>query len=177
MKNLRLTILFILVLSLGYGIGEAQNKVKSYAIRFEAKNLGFKVPGSVSGLIYNIQHAELSPEFWKISGTVDTKTLNTGNHSRDHHLSESDYFDVEHFPIMKMESTQIKPLGKNRFLGTFNLSIKDKTKIIQIPFGYEKGLELSNIQGEFKINRRDFNIGGKSLILSDSILVKIKIEL
>lgn len=157
----------------------AQWKLGTYSILFEAKNMGFTVKGGLSGLEFNLNSKSDSLEDAEISGSVPVKTLNTQNNMRDRHLMEPDYFNAAKFPKMILESNSILKKGEDRFVGNFKLTLKGIPKKIELPFTF-KTTDLGKkaiLNGRFRINRRDFNIGGSSLILSDNIDVQIQINL
>jgi polyisoprenoid-binding protein YceI len=64
---------------------------------------------------------------------------------------------------------QIKHLEKNKYKGTFDLTIKGVTKRVEIPFTYMNKENGGAFSAEFAVNHRDFGVGNKSLILSDEV--------
>jgi polyisoprenoid-binding protein YceI len=95
---------------------------------------------------------------------------------RDNHLKAAEYFDAEHYPRITMKSTSFKQKGSNNFLGLFNMTIKGKTKVIEVPFTYTESGNAGLFKGSFKFNRQDFGIGGKSMVLSDEVTVMLTVE-
>ena len=56
-----------------------------------------------------------------------------------------------------------------------NITIKGTTKEIQFPF---KATPKDNgylFEGSFKLNRRDFNVGGSSISMSDNLDVNLSV--
>ena len=142
-------------------------------VNFIIKNAGVKVNGLIEGLegfiILNSQNESLS----KIEGTLDPNTIKTGITLRDNHLKKTDYFNVKEFPKIRMTSTSITKNSKGKYIGNFDLVIKDIKKNIEIPFSVSSKNNVHSLRGEFSINRLDFNLGENSIILSDNVLVKI----
>jgi polyisoprenoid-binding protein YceI len=64
----------------------------------------------------------------------------------------------------------------NNFIGMLNLTIKGKTKLIEVSFTYNESAGTALFRVSFKINRNDFNIGGKSMVLADDATVNIVVE-
>lgn len=97
--------------------------------------------------------------------SVDAASVNTDNSMRDEHLRKEGYFDVKKYPRIRFQSTKILPSCKNgAFILTGKLSIKDITREISFPFS-ETGSPAGYIfKGSFRINRKDFQIGGSSTI-------------
>jgi polyisoprenoid-binding protein YceI len=158
---------------------QAQWKTGPYSIAFETHNAGFKVHGTLSGLNLEVQTPkESNPEF-SMKGSVLTHTLTTQNRTRDGHLMEEDYFDALSYPKINMESISIKKGEKDQYTGIFKITIKKYSKNIQFPFQFkvDNSGNQARLNGEFKINRRDFHVGGSSFILSDTVQVKIQVLL
>ena len=148
-----------------------QSSVTHSSISFKIKNLGIYTNGTIGGLQADIHFKPNDPSTSTIVASVDMHTLTTGNSSRDEHLKSEDFFDLDHYPAMKLQSVTIKHNSGNIYTGKFNLTIKDKTRPVEIPFTcVEKG-SSQTFNGTFKINRRDYNVGSNSMILSDEVTI------
>jgi polyisoprenoid-binding protein YceI len=51
---------------------------------------------------------------WRMELTVDAASLDTGNRTRDRHLSSADFFDVQHHPEVRFRSSSVRDLGGGR---------------------------------------------------------------
>src|SRR5262245_57478640 len=102
-------------------------------VNFIIKNAGLKVKGSMSGLDGFIIIDSQNSSLIKIEGTINPCTIQTGIALRDKHLKKADYFNVAEFTKIFMTSTQIKKSNR-RYVGNFDLTIKDIKKNITIPF-------------------------------------------
>jgi len=174
MKKLFATLIIILMTNAGFP--QAKNTVIHTSITFEVKNMGINTSGTIGGLQADIQFNPLDLSASKIEASVDVNTINTDNDSRDEHLKGGDFFDVMHYPKITLRSLSFKHKNGANYTGIFDLSIKGKTKQVEIPFTYnEKGTDLT-FNGSFKINRIDFGVGENSLILSNEITINIKAE-
>jgi len=152
-------------------------QVKSSVITFKTKNAGLNVEGSFSGLEAEIQFDPLKPEIANIKASVKAKTIDSGNDTRDNHLRKTEYFDCEKYPKIILQSTRIEKTGPISFKGFFKLTMKGITRDVVIPFNFIRIVEKTEIKGSFTLNRRDYNIGSKSLTLSDNVTVYISIDL
>ena len=148
-------------------------KIKSSSITFKIKNAGLTVDGSFSNLEADIKFDQLKPEEGNIKASVDSKSINTNNSMRDGHLSKPEYFDVEKFPKITLQSTKIARTGPISYNGTFNLTMKGVTKEIVIPFTFMKIPEKTEFKGTFTINRRDYGVGGNSISMADELTVTL----
>ncbi len=148
-------------------------KVKSSAITFKIKNAGVTVDGSFTGLKADIRFDPLKPQESSITATVDSRTLNTEMESRDRHTRKPEFLSVDAFPLITLQSTRIEKTGPITFVGTFKLTLKGVTKEITMPFTFMKLPDKTEFKGSFTINRRDYGIGGGSMILSEEATVTI----
>ncbi len=155
----------------------AQKKVSFEAgtVSFVINNAGWDVEGTVDGLEGYLRLDEQHDDILEIGGSVDLNTINTGISIRDNHLKKADYFNVSEHPKIVMSSVQLQKAKRGKYEGTFDLTIKDRTKRMTFPFLFAKTKDSYTLTGEFSMNRLDFDIGKESIILSDSIRVTIKI--
>ena len=120
--------------------------------------------------------------------TAKIASIDTGVDARNDHLKTADFFDAAKYPDMKFVSTKVERKGKDKYILTGDLTIKDVTKTISFPFtltGAVKdpwGGTRFGIQAETVINRQDYNItwghpfadGG--LDVGNNITVKLQLE-
>ena len=172
-KNI--TLIF-LIFFLGHR-AEAQYKPvdAGSSVKFRIKNLGIRVDGSFTGLQGDIRFdpARLNDASFEVS--VDAGTVNTDNSLRDDHLRRTDYFDAKAYPQIHLSSAKIRPSNKaNSFFLYGKLTIKNTTKDISFPFTATPSGKGWLFDGTFIINRRDFNVGGASII-SDKLEVSLNV--
>jgi polyisoprenoid-binding protein YceI len=148
-------------------------KFVSGKIDFTIRNMGFAVDGSMGGVDIVLTQPSANAATWTIEGTADPSTIATGIALRDKHLQKQDYFDVDHFPKIRLRSVTIKSKGGDRYDGIFALTIKDITRNVVIPFVVKKNGDLTTMEGTFTINRLDYSLGEKSTILSDDVKIKV----
>ena len=142
-------------------------------VNFFIRNAGFKVNGSIGDLVgFFIMDSQIIMPI-KIEGSIDPNTINTGIALRDSHLKKADYFYVKEFPRIFLTSTHLKNIKANNYTGDFNLTIKDITKSITVPFTFSINNNMCILKSEFSINRLDFKLGEESVILSDSVAIKL----
>lgn len=144
-------------------------------VRFSLKNFGFKTGGSLAAPEGDIDFNpdELNKSSFRV--TIQAESINTDNESRDEHLKEESYFDVKNYPLIRFVSSSVKESDKKgsyQTLGT--LTVKNKSREITMPFTAEKNGSGWTFSGSFKINRRDFDVGGSST-LSDEVTVDLKV--
>jgi len=135
------------------------------SIRFTVSNLGINVSGSFTGFEGAIQYDPKQPSNSFFNVSIDANTVNTDNSMRDDHLRNDTYFDVKKYPRITFVSTKIEKSAQNGTLLVFGkLTIKSKARDISFPFTVEPSNGGYLFKGAFNINRRDFDVGGYSII-------------
>jgi polyisoprenoid-binding protein YceI len=92
---------------------------------------------------------------------------------RDKHLMRQDYFDIARFPEIRLRSKTLHKKARHSFSGTFDLTIKNKTKEVSIDFVRITRRDKIRYEAIFDINRIDFNIGEKSILLDETVRVSV----
>ena len=161
-------VLLLIITSIAFAQGNAA--ISHSTITFQIKNLGINTHGTIGGLKAEAKFNPADLAASEIVATVDVNTINTDNEKRDHHIKSDDYFDVAKYPKITLKSISFKHKGGSNYVGVFNLTIKDKTKLVEIPFTYS----ADTFKGEFKINRRDYGVGGGSMIMADEVTITIE---
>jgi polyisoprenoid-binding protein YceI len=145
-------------------------------VRFVIKNFGIKTGGDFKGLKGTIKFLPANLPASDFDVTVDAATVDTDNKSRDEHLREAEYFDAAVYKTIALKSTKIVLSSTaGRFYMYANLTIKGVTKPVEFGFGATPKDGGYVFDGEFKINRRDFGVGGSSVSLSDNLTVSLSV--
>ena len=139
---------------------------KGSTLSFKIGNFGFDVGGSFTGFKGAINFDPQNITACSFDVTVDASTVNTDNNLRDEHLRGASYFDVKNYPTFHFISAKITSSG-NSFTVYGKLTIKGKTKDVSIPFTATPVADEYLFKGSFKINRKDFGIGGTSTISNE----------
>ncbi len=164
----------IFVLSSAFAVLMLKPVDSENAVTFVIKNLGINTRGELSGLKGSIEWNEEMPSESKIAVSVAAATINTGIDSRDNHLKREEYFDVEKYPDIRINSSSISK-NTDDYTMTGTLTIKGISKNISFPFTAEKKAEGILFSGKFTINRRDFGVGGNSVTMSDNVDVLLNV--
>lgn len=145
------------------------------SVKFTIKNFGFGVDGSFKNLTGVIVFDPNNVGNAVFNVTVDAATINTGNKSRDGHLKKSEYFDVAKFPAIAFVSSKIEKTAGG-YLATGTFTIKNKSKVVQIPFTVTAQNTVLLLNGKVQLNRRDFGVGGSSMVLSDIVNLSLSVK-
>jgi polyisoprenoid-binding protein YceI len=179
MSSIKKIALLATAFSLVINIALAQSYLladDNSSVLFKIKNFGANVSGSFKGLKGKIAFDPAALTKASFFATVDVNTINTGNKSRDKHLVKDDYFNAAAFPTIQIASTKIEAgakAGEYKLTGT--LTMKGISKFIQIIFTASPAANGWQLKGELPLNRRDYNVGGNSVVLSDNVIVYLNI--
>jgi polyisoprenoid-binding protein YceI len=150
-----------------------------WSVANEGVTVAFELPeegtkGTLSGLKASIDFDQKDPSSAKISATVDIKTLNTGNKQKDDHLLSADFFNAEKFPVVSFVSTSVKASEKG-FIAMGNLTMKDSTKAVEIPFTFTETNGAGSFQGTMTISSGDFGVTKKGKSGKDKVVVTLTV--
>lgn len=174
--NMKKIIVFLLFVITGM-LATAQYKPvdDGSSIQFKIKNFGINTGGSFKGLQGNIRFDNNNLNDASFDVSIDANTINTENEMRDNHLRNDTYFDVKNYPRIHFVSTKVTPSTKAGILFIFGkLTIKSETKDISFPFTATLTNDEYVFKGTFNINRKDFGVGGTSVI-SNNLEVQLNI--
>ncbi|MDN3547808.1 YceI family protein [Mucilaginibacter aquaedulcis] len=164
-----IAIITLLVLTSVAAMAQYKPADKKSTVEFKVGNFGFDVKGSFTGIQGLINFDSKTPENGNMDITIDANTVNTDNALRDKHLKDEGYFDVKNYPNIHFQSDKVTAEGgKNgTYVVTGKLTIKGKSKDVSIPFTAVQNNDEFLFKGSFKINRKDFGIGGTSTISNE----------
>ena len=116
------------------------------------------------------------------TATIQVSSITTDNEMRDKHLISDDFFNAEKFPTITFKSKGIKMLDKNKYILSGDLTIRDVTKSVELPFVYGGTVKdpWGNIKAGFKatgqINRKDYNLKYSSAAATGEAVVSDIVE-
>jgi len=175
---IRNILAFVILLSIN---ARSQNYTPSdegSKVHFIIKNFGINTGGDFSGLKGQIVFSPEEVADSKFDVTVSASTIDTDNEMRDKNLASDEYFDAAKFPVIKMVSTKISKTNKTTdgfYFFTGDLTIKGVTKSISFPFQVKKISDGYLFTGNFDIDRTDFGVGEKNIVLSNKVSVSLSI--
>jgi len=144
------------------------------SIKFKIKNFGLETGGSFTGLEGTITFDPNDLMKDSIDLSVSAGSVNTDNNMRDNHLRKEDYLDAQNYPRIRFVSDRVTVDNNAHFTVTGKLTIKNTTQEITIPFTATPKNEGYIFTGEFRINRKDFKVGGSSTI-SNGLTVQFSV--
>jgi polyisoprenoid-binding protein YceI len=98
---------------------------------------------------------------------VDVKSIDTKNSKRDRHLNSDDFFDTRKYPVMTFKSTAVKHVKDNQYVVEGEMTIKDVTQMISVPFTFfgvtanpfNDKEEVAGFEAQLTIDRLTYNVG------------------
>lgn len=164
--------LFLVLIAVSFSSGtQAQTlnpQETGSTVKFVIANLGFDVNGSFKGIKGSILFDEKNLPAASFNVTVNAETVNTGINARDKHLRGEDYFNAAKFPLIRIQSVKVaRSTTAGYFVFFGKLTIRDQVKDISFPFTANTEGNGTRFKGNFKIKRRDFNVGGRSTVSND----------
>ena len=158
-------------------------------ITFEVTHFFTPVDGQFHDYSSEINFDPNNLEESSISVEVMVNSIDTDNQKRDGHLQSDDFFNAEKYPKMTFNSTSISKTGENKFVAEGELTIKDTTKNIELPFTLlgiqdhpmQENTELAGIKSSFSLDRTAYGVGvgdwAATTVVGDEVDVTLTLEL
>ncbi|MFC5271847.1 YceI family protein [Adhaeribacter terreus] len=136
----------------------AQIVTEQSKVTFRVSHMTGTVEGTITGMQGTVQFDENNLAASYMQATVEAATVNTENRARDSDLRKEKFFDAERYPQIKFQSKSISKTADG-FQVTGDLTIKDRTREVNIPFSREQKGNEAVYTGSFTLNRKDYNLG------------------
>jgi len=163
------------------------DKVHSSA-EFKIRHLMSWKTGSFNDFDAAIQINRAEPTKSSVEFTIQTKSIDTEDASRDEHLRSPDFFEVAKYPTIAFRSTSVTPKSPTLFEVAGDLTMHGVTKRIVLPveflgFGKDgRGKEKAGFAIDTILDRKDYGItwnrildeGG--VLLGDEVKISINLE-
>ena len=170
-RKLQIITVFVMIfLCVGTALGESQKwgiDKNHSSIYFDVRHTYVTVRGLFDDFSGTVMFDPQNKDASRVNFEVKVASINTNIAERDKHLRSADFFDASKYPEMTFKSTNIKHIEDNQYVVEGNLTVKDVTKQVAIPFTYfgvrenplKKGQRVAGFEAEFTINRLDYNVG------------------
>jgi len=143
-----------------------------------------KVRGRFTAFDGQIELAPGSDLPTSITVTIDAGSIDTREEQRDAHLRSTDFFEVEKFPHLTFESTQIHGTPDD-FTIDGKLTIRGITREVQLTGSFEGrvtdpwGGVRAGYTAHGTINRKDFDLAWNAALETGGVVVgdEVRIEL
>lgn len=114
---------------------------------------------------------------------IQAASIDTRNNQRDEHLRSNEFFAMDTYPQITFTSTGVNLTGPTDFELTGELTIKDVTRTVTIPFEFDGlardpfGNLRAGFEGSVAINRTDYGVTWNAALETGGVLVSDKITL
>ncbi len=131
---------------------------------FAVKHMGIStVRGRFTEVSGTILFDEAAPEKSSVTAVIRSNSVTTDNATRDKHLNTPDFFDTAQYPELRFQSTSVRKMGGDQYVAVGNLTIRDVTKQVELPFTLAqgkgpKGEPRLGAEGSLTINRFDYHV-------------------
>ncbi len=185
MKSFLLSLILLVTVS----VASAQEATlwavdKSHsAVTFKIRHFFTPIAGSFSDWDGVIRFDAANLKGSSINVSINASSVNTANERRDAHLRTADFFETEKYPTMRFVSTSIQKTGENSFVAVGNLTIKETTKEIRLPFTFlgsmphPRGGTVAGFKANYQILRNDYGVGTGSYVETSTIGNEVDIEI
>jgi polyisoprenoid-binding protein YceI len=150
-------------------------------VTFVGSKITGKHEGAFETLRGSIELVDGKPEGAKVSVEIDVASVKTDQPKLDGHLKSADFFDVEHFPKAKFDSTSIvaatSPGATHTVTGT--LELHGVKRAITFPATIAISGDSATASAEFTINRKDFGVvypGKPDDLIKDAVVIKLALK-
>ena len=159
------------------------------SIIFFVTHIFVKVPGRFDGFSGTVRFDPQNLEGSQIDVSVDMATVNTNVAKRDEDLRSPNFFDTAKYPAMWFVSQRIVHKGGDQYVAEGDLTIKDVTRRIELPFTYDgskpsplvPGKQVAGFESKFSINMLDYHVSDgkfqKMGALGDTVEILLNMEL
>ncbi|MDQ0376426.1 YceI family protein [Amycolatopsis thermophila] len=142
-----------------------------------------KVRGSFNEFSGTAKINGSDPSQSSVTVAIKANSIDTRNADRDAHLRSNDFLSMDEYPEITFVSTSVRQTGDTSFDVTGDLTIKDVTRSVTIPFEFEGtaqdpfGNTRIGFEGSTTINRKDFGVTWNAALETGGVLVSEKVTL
>ena len=183
MKSLVIAASFLLLAACGdssmsgadNSAGSASGETASSDVSSSGGN--WKIIPELSRLTFTTMHAgdTFTGDFKRFSATiqldpddlsnahveviVDMSSVDAKDELRNQSLPGADWFDVSQFPTAVFKSDSITKVADGMYQAAGQLTVRDVTKDVVLPFTLDIDGDTGRAFGELKLMRKDYNVG------------------
>lgn len=126
------------------------------------------------------------PERSTAVAAVDTRSVDTGNPESDDFIKSEPMLDSANHPTAVLASSVFDPGGGGEIVVKGELTLKSVRRPLIIPFRYSltetaDGRQHVSADGEFELQRKEFNVGtgvwSNSFLFHDNIAIAVHLEM
>lgn len=168
------SVIFFVLFCLSISLFSQEWQQNSTQALFSVKKLGIKVEGNFidAKVNTNFNSDDLSNSY--INLKIRVKSISMTRKNREKTLLNRKYFFEDHHKYIHFNSSRIEKSENGDLFLVGILEIKGIAKEVHIPFEVSEYDQKIKIKSNFKINRKDFNIGENDVSLSKSAIIQLE---
>ena len=154
-------------------------------VQFSIKHMMIaKVHGTFDKLQAELNYNELNINESAVKAKIDVDSINTKEPQRDNHLKSADFFDIQKFPTIEFQSTNLTKESNSELKINGLLTIHGVTKEVTL---ISEGLspEMKDPWGNIKlgisaktsIKRKDFGLNWNAALEAGGVLVGDEVQI
>ena len=156
------------------------------AVDFSIRHMVGRTKGRFDQFSGTIIYNPANPGATQISGTIQTRSIDTDNEKRDNHLRSPDFFAVEEYPTITFTSTKAEKKSDTLLHVTGNLTMRGKTHEVVLPveilgtgINPMSKKQQIGLASELVVKRSDYGVdhwSDTAGVLGDEVAVEIVVE-
>jgi len=156
------------------------------SVDFSIRHLVGRTKGRFGDFSGTISYDAAKPAATSFSGTIQVKSIDTGNERRDGHLQSPDFFAAKEYPTITFESTEVTSAGENTLSVKGKLTMHGTTKEVTLPvellgtgINPRGGKAQIGLETNFSILCSDYGVNSWerfSAVLGDEVKIQVLIE-
>lgn len=156
------------------------------SVDFSIRHLVSRTKGRFGDFSGTITYDAANPAAASFSGTIQVKSIDTGNERRDSHLRNDDFFAAEEYPTITFASTEVTSAGENTLNVKGKLTMHGTTKEVTLPIEIlgtgtnpRSGKAQIGLETNFSILCSDYGVNSWerfSAVLGDEVKIQVLIE-
>jgi polyisoprenoid-binding protein YceI len=116
------------------------------------------------------------------TGTIQTRSVDTGIAQRDDHLRSANFFDVQKFPAITFQTKRVEKKGDQTILvGDYTMHGVTRELALPVelsgPIKDPRGSTRIGIEGKAKLNRRDYGLTYNQMLEAGGLVVGDEVEI
>ncbi len=112
----------------------------------------------------------------QVTAVIDTGSAVSGDASRDEALPTPDWFSVKAFPRALFKSKRIAAAGPGRYVADGDLTIRNVTRPVSLPFALTITGEVAKMTGSLSLDRSAFGVGQGQFKGGDTVALKVGVD-
>lgn len=129
------------------------------AIGFAFNQMGVSIKGGFKRFVAQMVFDPAKPEAARAQIDIDLASIDAGSSEADEESAGRLWFNRSVYPRAQFVSSQIRPLGNNRYEMRGTLTLKGRSRELVVPVTFSPGKTAAAFDGSFILKRLDFGIG------------------